>query len=131
MHKLVAMFKLEPMVKLNDLWRVAYRNGYDKPRILKRMSMYEMLWFVVWATFTFLTIKGDLAYFGMAMLIAWLWWFYYGPIVSIIDTDSGRIRRLSRKDYRQYRLQFRGKVAFPTYEEVGISPEEKIPNRKN
>lgn len=130
MQRLINMFKLEPMVKINDLWRAAYRNGYDKPRIVHRIGMYEMVWLVAWAVFAFRTDHSKVAFIGLAMLILGLLWMYIGPIVSILDTDSGRIRRLTRKDYHLYRQQMRGKVAWPKPSEVGIGANEKLPKVK-
>lgn len=130
MHKLIGLFRLEPLVKLNDLWRVAYRNGYDKPRLLRRLGMYEMLWFLIWAIFTYRTIHEKIALLGLIMLIGWLVWMGFGSVVSIIDADSNRIRRMKRADYRRYRQQMNGKLAFPQPTEVGIGENEKLPSQK-
>ncbi|MCM0598663.1 MFS transporter [Periweissella fabalis] len=130
MNKIIGMFRLEPLVKLDDLWRAAYRNGYDKPRLLRRLGMYEMLWFLIWAIFTYRTVQDKIALLGLAMLIVWLFWMGFGPIVSIIDADTNRIRRLKRNDYRRYRQQIRGKLPFPKPSEVGIGAGEKLPLQK-
>lgn len=130
MDKLIAMFRLEPIVKINGLWRAAYRNGYEKPRLVQRMGMYEMLWFVLWAVFTFRTTHSKIAFLGLFMLIAGILFMYFGPIVSIMDTDSGRIRRMKRAEYRLYRQQMRGRAPWPTPTEVGISSTEKLPRTK-
>lgn len=130
MNRILGMFRLEPLVKLDDLWRAAYRNGYDKPRLLHRLGMYEMLWFLIWAIFTYRTIHAKIAFLGLVMLIGWLFWMAFGPIVSIIDADTNRIRRLKRTDYRRYRQQMRGQIPFPAPSEVGISKKEQLPAQK-
>lgn len=57
-------------------------------------------------------------------------WIYFGPFVSILDTDSGRIRRLTRKDFIKYKKQMKNKNLWPTPVDVGIGLNEKIPNVK-
>lgn len=126
MHKLIAMFRLEPYVKLNDLWRVAYRKGYEKPRLVQRMGMYEMLWFVLWAIFTFNTAHSKVAFLGLVMLICGILFMCVGPVVSIMDVDSGRIRRMRRTEYRLYRQQMHNQKLWPSLAEVGISSTEKL-----
>lgn len=130
MHKLIAMFRLEPYVKLNDLWRIAYRNGYEKPRLVQRMGMYEMLWFVLWAVFTFNTVHSKIAFLGLLMLICGILFMALGPVVSIMDVDSGRIKRMKRPEYHLYRQQMHNQKSWPKPSEVGISTTEKLPKFK-